>query len=116
MLRELIRAGILPATRSSRSWWLDDADVLGLHDTFDVQSGKVRAFRCLDRWLRERCVVVPATPAVTTLLAAPHAGLVWRGAAYLPKSAWQDEASPDGQTLYRHRSGLMLVAPAALAA
>src|SRR5688572_17024435 len=48
LLRELIRTGIVPATRSARSWWVDDADAAGLVAAFDDRAGKVRAFRGLE--------------------------------------------------------------------
>ena len=116
LLRELIRANILPATRSARSWWVDDADVLSLLQSFDATAGKVRAFRGLDAWLQERCWVVPATAEAEALLHALRAGFVWRGNAYLPKTAWQAELSAGGQPTYHHRSGVALPAGALLAA
>ena len=108
VLRQLIRAGILPAARSARSWWVEDADVLGLLEAFDAPAGKVRAFRGLDGWLRERCWVTPATAEAETLLPALRAGFIWRGNAYLPKSAWQVERAAGGQVTYRHHSGAAL--------
>jgi hypothetical protein len=44
LLRELIRTGILPATRSARSWWVDDEDAAGLAGAFEDRAGKVRAW------------------------------------------------------------------------
>ncbi|MGH2371467.1 MAG: hypothetical protein ACRDI2_25120, partial [Chloroflexota bacterium] len=88
LLRELIRSDILPATRSARSWWVDDADVHGLLAAFDDRAGKVRAFRGLDAWLRERCWVVEATPEHVAALHGLRnqldrpAAFIWRGAAY----------------------------------
>jgi hypothetical protein len=76
----------------------------------------VRAFRGLDSWLRERCWVVRLTPEVEAVLRAQRAGFAWRGAAYLPKTAWQADLSPDGQILYRHHSGATLASPAPYAA
>ena len=108
LLRELIRTGILPSSRSARSRWLGDADVAGLIAAFDAGAGKVRAFRGLDRWLRERCYAAPLTPDVEAALSGTQAALRWRGAAYLPKAAWDASTSSDGLVVYRHRSGVTL--------
>jgi hypothetical protein len=116
LLRELIRTGILPATRSARSWWIDDADVRGLLEAFDVRAGKVRAFRRLDDWLRERCLVAPLTPEVEALLAETRSGLVWRGRAYLPKTAWTAATSAEGYPVYHHRAGPTIAPDQPLAA
>jgi hypothetical protein len=116
LLRELIRAGILPATRSSRSWWIDDADVRGLLEAFDARAGKVRAFRRVDDWLRERCLVAPLSPELEALLAETRTGLAWRGHAYLPKPAWTAATSAAGQTVYHHRSGSTIAPGQPLAA
>jgi hypothetical protein len=116
LLRLLIRSGILPATRSTRSWWVADADVRGLLAAFDGRAGKVRAFRRLDGWLRERCYVVPLTAEVANALDGGRAGLAWRGRAYLPQSAWQADVTPDGATIYRHRSGAAIGSTMARAA
>ncbi|HEU5316067.1 MAG TPA: hypothetical protein VFX49_08165, partial [Chloroflexota bacterium] len=62
LLRGLIRTGILPATRSARSWWIEDEHAAGLMAAFDDRAGKVRAFRGLEGWLRERAYVAPLTP------------------------------------------------------
>lgn len=105
LLRELIRTGILPATRSAHSWWIDDADVRGLLEAFDARAGKVRAFRRVDDWLRERCLVAPLTPELEALLAETHTGLAWRGQAYLPKATWTAATSAGGHTVYHHRAG-----------
>src|SRR5688500_13957097 len=77
MLRELIRTGIVPATRSARAWWVDDADAAGLMAAFEDRAGKVRAFRGLDTWLRERCHVAPLTPETETVLRLTRSGLAW---------------------------------------
>jgi hypothetical protein len=106
LLRELIRAGILPATRSARSWWVDDADAAGLMAAFDDRAGKVRAFRGLDAWLRERCFVTELTPEAEAVLRVTRSGLAWRGRAYLPEKSWRLETTPDGSAEYRHVSGL----------
>ncbi len=116
LLREMIRGGVLPATRSARSWWIDDADIRGLRTAFDAGAGKVRAFGALDAWLRERCWVAPLTPEGRILARAAGSGFVWRSRLYLPKTAWQAEAAPDGSVVYRHRSGSRLVAARPLAA
>ena len=108
LLRELIRTGIVPANRSARSWWVDEADATGLIAAFDDRAGKVRAFRGLESWLRERCFVAPLTPETETILRLTRSGLAWRGAAYLPMKAWRPEPSPDGGAEYRHVSGLVV--------
>ena len=105
LLRHLIRAGILPATRSAHSWWVDDVDVQGLLAAFDDRAGKVRAFRGLEAWLRERCWVAPLTPDTGALLQDDHLGFAWRGSAYLPKHAWRVDFAPDGRVTYFHPSG-----------
>jgi hypothetical protein len=115
LLRELIHGGVLPAARSARSWWVDDSDVAGLLAAFDARAGKVRAFRGLDAWLRERCHVAPLTPEVEALIAATGSGFAWRGAAYLPKDAWHATGSGE-QPAYFHRSGVTISAAAPLAA
>lgn len=108
LLRAVIHTGILPATRSARSWWVSDEDVLGLQEAFEARGGRVRAFRGLDRWLRDRCYALPLTPQVEELLGARgEAGLAWRGTAYLPKTRWRAETSAGGDVVYRHRSGAM---------
>ncbi|HEX2514515.1 MAG TPA: hypothetical protein VH257_07390 [Chloroflexota bacterium] len=118
LLRELVRSGILPATRSARSWWIDDADVLGLRVAFDDRAGKVRAFGAVEGWLRERCWAIPEGPETRALSAVPGASpegtllLRWRGTAYLPHRTWRAEATPNGGLVYRHRSGVALPAPA----
>ena len=117
VLRELVRSGVLPATRSVRSWWIDDADVLGLQAVFDDRAGKVRAFGRLDGWLRERCWTLPEGPETLALVRlADEDGpyerapvFHWRGTAYLPRGAWRAEAAPGG-LVYRHRSGIALAA------
>jgi hypothetical protein len=114
LLRELIRTGILPAARSTHTWWVASADVQGLLDAFDAPAGKVRAFRGLDAWLRERCWVAPLTPEVEDILRQTQAGLAWRGLAYLPKDAWQADLAADGTVNYRHHSGALLPAPISL--
>jgi hypothetical protein len=122
-LREAIRSGVLPASRSAHSWWVDDADVLGLQAAFDGRAGKVRAFRRLDDWLRDRCWVVPASAETLSLGhreagsgRTPAAVFHWRGVAYLPRSVWQAEQTPEG-VVYRHRAdGVVLPGPAARAA
>jgi hypothetical protein len=117
LLRELVRSGALPATRSARSWWIDDADVLGLRAAFDDRAGKVRAFRAVEGWLRERCWAVPEGPETRALSAAGGDSaegtllLHWRGTAYLPHRTWRAEATPGGGLVYRHRSGVALAAP-----
>jgi hypothetical protein len=116
LLREMIRGGVLPATRSARSWWIDDADVRGLRAAFDAGAGKVRAFGALDAWLRERCWVAPLTPEAQALVRADGSGFAWRGHLYLPKTAWQAEAASDGGLTYRHRRGMILAAARPLAA
>ncbi len=116
LLRHLIRAGILPATRSAHSWWLEDEDVQGLLAAFDDRAGKVRAFRGLEAWLRERCWVAPLTPDTAALLQDDHLGFAWRGNAYLPKRDWRVDFAPDGHVTYFHRSGATLPSPADLAA
>jgi hypothetical protein len=118
VLRELVRSGVLPATRSARSWWIDDADVLGLQAVFDDRAGKVRAFGRLEGWLGERSWTLPEGPE--TLALTRLAGedgpydrppvFHWRGTAYLPRSVWRAEAAPGG-LVYRHRSGIALAAP-----
>ena len=122
VLRELVRSGVLPATRSARSWWIDDADVLGLQAVFDDRAGKVRAFGRLDGWLRERCWTLPEGPETLALgrLAGedgPYAASALRlplarVRPILPRGAWRAEAAPGG-LVYRHRSGIALAAPAA---
>jgi hypothetical protein len=115
LLRELIRTGVLPATRSARSWWIDDADVQGLLAAFDARAGKVRAFHRLDAWLRERCRVMPATPELDQVLRATRSGFTWRGTAYLPKQQWHVETADDGQVVLRHpSSGLVVPQPLTL--
>ena len=108
LLRELIRSGILPATRSARSWWVDDEDAAALVSAFEDRAGKVRAFRGLDAWLRERCYVAPLTPEVETLTRLTHSGFAWRGQVYLPRTSWTVETGPDGAAEYRHRSGAVI--------
>jgi hypothetical protein len=115
LLCDLVRTGILPATRSARSWWIDDADVLSLRAVFDDRAGKVRAFRRLEGWLRERAWAVPAGAETAALshLGDPvgHPAVFhWRGTAYLPRSAWRTEAAPTGGFVYRHASGAALAA------
>lgn len=105
LLRELVRSGVLRATRSSRNWWIEDADVQGLLAAFEPQAGKVRAFRSLDAWLRERCWVTPLTPETDQTLLATRGGFAWRGRAYLPRSTWRAELGPDGEVTYYHRAG-----------
>jgi hypothetical protein len=110
-LRQVIRAGILPATRSARSWWIDDADVKSLQLAFDDRAGKVRAFRHLEDWLQERCWVVEDAPAS---LASDVDGRVpvwqWRGTTYLPRTSWTAEPSSEG-VVYRHASGAVVAVP-----
>ena len=108
LLRELIRTGIVPATRSARSWWVDDADAAGLIAAFDDRAGKVRAFHGLDAWLRERCHVTDLTPGAGAVLRVTRSGFAWRGKAYLPFKVWRQETSPAGNPEYRHISGLMV--------
>jgi hypothetical protein len=108
LLRDLIRTGILPATRSARSWWVDDADAAGLVAAFDDRAGKVRAFRGLDAWLRERCLVTELNPEAEAVLHLTRSGFAWRGHAYLPQKAWRLETAPDGSAEFRHVSGLMV--------
>jgi hypothetical protein len=84
LLRHLIRAGILPATKSARSWWIDDRDAAGLMAAFDDRAGKVRAFHGLERWLRERCDVTELNPETAAQVGA--AGFGWRGRLYVPKA------------------------------
>jgi hypothetical protein len=84
LLRHLIRAGILPATKSARSWWIDDRDAAGLIAAFDDRAGKVRAFRGLDEWLLQRCDVIELTPEAAAQVGA--AGFGWRGKLYVPKA------------------------------
>lgn len=120
LLRGLIHAGILPATRSARSWWIDDEDAAGLIASFEYRAGKVRAFHGLDTWLRARCYVTPLTPEVETLTRLTHSGFAWRGHIYLPKAAWTVELGPDttdgsgpadatvATVEYRHRSGALV--------
>ena len=108
LLRELIRTGSVPATRSARAWWVDDADAAGLMAAFEDRAGKVRAFRGLDAWLRERCYVAPLTPETETVLRLTRSGLAWRSHAYLPMKAWRAETAPDGNAEYRHVSGLVV--------
>lgn len=115
LLCELIRTGLLPATRSARSWWIEDAEVQGLLAAFESSAGKVRAFRGLAEWLRQRAFVLPATGETETLLRATKSGFVWRGNAYLPRATWMADTAAD-QTIYRHRSGLSLPVAAPLAA
>ncbi|CAA9298771.1 MAG: hypothetical protein AVDCRST_MAG77-5430 [uncultured Chloroflexi bacterium] len=110
LLRELIRAGILPATRSARSWWVDDEDAAGLVAAFEDRAGKVRAFRGLERWLGERCYVTPLTPEAETLTRLTHSGFAWRGMLYLPRAAWTQEVDASGATQLRHRSGAVVEA------
>lgn len=106
LLCAFIRAGILPTTRSTRTWWLADSDVQGLMDAFDAPAGKIHAFRHLDEWLRGRCYVAPVTSQIPTALQTTESGLVWRGAAYLPKAAWLERVDGAGRTTFRHRSGV----------
>jgi hypothetical protein len=108
LLRELIRTGIVPATRSARAWWVDDADAAGLMAAFEDRAGKVRAFGELDTWLGERCHVATLTPETETVLRLTRSGLAWRGRAYLPMKAWRAETTPDGGAEYRHVSGLVV--------
>ena len=108
LLRELIRTGIVPATKSARSWWVDDADAAGLVAAFDDRAGKVRAFRGLEAWLRERCHIADLTPEAEAILRATRSGFAWRGHAYLPLKSWRLELAPDGSAEYRHVSGLTI--------
>jgi hypothetical protein len=108
LLRGLIRAEILPATRSSRTWWVADADVRGLLAAFEPQAGKVRAFRRLDAWLSERCWVTPLTPPADAAVRDPQGGFAWRGHAYLPKATWTSDTAPVGERTFRHRDGTSL--------
>ena len=112
LLRELIRTGIVPATRSARAWWVDDADAAGLIAAFDDRAGKVRAFRGLETWLRERCHVVDLTPEAEAVLRVTRSGFAWRGKAFLPFKVWRPEPTPQGaaenRAEYRHVSGLMV--------
>ena len=108
VLRELIRTGIVPATRSARAWWVDDADAAGLVAAFDERAGKVRSFRGLDAWLRERCHVTDLTPETEAVLRLTRSGLAWRGRTYLPTKAWRAEIAPDGSPEYQHVSGLVV--------
>jgi hypothetical protein len=128
LLRALIHSGILPATRSARSWWIEDADVSALHLAFDDRAGKVRAFGGLDAWLRQRCWVVPASPELAPEPSAelPANGQVeaapadrppvfhWRGVTYLPHSVWRTETTPEGELRYRHQSGATLTVAVAV--
>ena len=115
LLRGLIRAGILPATRSTQSWWIDDADVQGLVALFEDRAGKVRAFRLLDQWLRERCYVAPRTPETEAVLDGGGLGFAWRGNVYLPQRTWRVDFGPDGRVVYEHPSGAT-IPPTALPA
>ncbi|MBI3974680.1 MAG: hypothetical protein HY332_25675 [Chloroflexi bacterium] len=115
LLRELIRTGILPATRSTRTWWVVDADVRGLLAAFDAGAGKVRAFRGLDQWLRERCWVLPLTPEIQSSVWNTRTGFNWRGAAYLPKRTWKAEIADDGHIVYRHSTGLSVPSTVSIA-
>jgi len=129
LLRELIRAGLLPATRSARSWWVDDEDAAGLVAAFEDRAGKVRAFRGLDSWLRERAYLAPLTPEAETLVRLTRSGFAWRGHVYLPKTQWtawpvrtavrgeQGGCAPDatevqlldeGGVEYQHRGGAVV--------
>jgi hypothetical protein len=105
LLRGLIRAEILPATRSAHSWWIDDADVQGLLAAFEGGAGKVRAFRGVETWLRERCYVAPLTPETEAVLDNGRLGLAWRGNVYLPKQTWRVDFASDGRVTYFHDSG-----------
>ena len=116
LLRGLIRAGILPASRSAHSWWIDGADVQGLLAAFEDRAGKVRAFRGLEQWLRERCYVAPLTTETATQLDGGRLGFAWRGHVYLPKSAWRVDFAPDGRVVYLHDDSGAVVPPPALAA
>lgn len=104
LLRALIHSGVLPATRSTRSWWIDDEDAAGLIAVFEDRAGKVRAFHRLERWLSERCFVVSLTPELEALKQATQAVFVWRGRAYLPQDRWQ---ILDGGN-FRHQSGVVV--------
>ena len=115
VLRGLIRAGILPATRSARSWWIDGADVQGLLAAFEDRAGKVRAFRGLEQWLRERCYVAPLTTETATQLDGGRLGFAWRGHVYLPRDAWRVDFASDGRVSCFHDSGVV-VPPVAQAA
>ena len=116
LLCDLIRAGILPATRSARNWWIADQDVQGLLAAFDPGAGKVRAFRGLEQWLRERCWVLPVTQESETLAWATQNAFIWRGVLYLPKNAWKADVAADGKIVYRHTSGLFLPSSISVAA
>jgi hypothetical protein len=116
LLRHLIRAGVLPASRSTHSWWVDDEDVQGLLAAFDDRAGKVRAFRGLEAWLRERCWVAPLTVETEALLGDGQLGVAWRGNAYLPKQAWRPDFAADGHVTYFHQSGATIPPAADLAA
>jgi hypothetical protein len=105
VLRGLIRAGILPATRSARSWWIDGTDAQGLIAAVEDRAGKVRAFRGLDVWLRERCYVAPLTTENEAALDGGTLGFAWRGNVYLPKHAWRLNFQPDGRIAFVHDSG-----------
>lgn len=105
LLRQMIRADVLPATRSTHSWWIANEDAAGLQAAFDDQAGKVRAFHGLETWLQDRCYVTPLTPELEALERGGLSVFTWRGQAYLPRRAWQVAAAPDGTIEYRHRSG-----------
>jgi hypothetical protein len=117
LLRGLIRAGVLPATRSTRSWWIDDEDAAGLIAAFEDRAGKVRAFTGLDAWLRSRCYVAPLTPDVEAFARLTRSGFAWRGRVYLPKTVWEQESGAEG-VAFRHPSGFVAAGdePAAEAA
>jgi hypothetical protein len=109
LLRRLIHFGVLPATRSARSWWIRDEDVTGLIVAFEDRAGKVRAFGGLEHWLLERCHVTALTPEMEGLAQATRAVFIWRGRAYLPKAVWQ--AGSNGVE-YRHPSGVTVATEA----
>jgi hypothetical protein len=109
LLRELIRSGLLPATRSARSWWIDDEHAAALMAAFDDRAGKVRAFGGLGSWLRERAYVAPLTPEAETLARLTKSGFAWRGQLYLPKSQWTGYVLEEGAE-YRHRNGAVVAA------
>ena len=108
LLRGLIRTSLLPATRSARSWWVDDEDAAGLVAAFSDRAGKVRAFRGLDAWLRERAYIAPLTPEAETLVRLTRTGFAWRGHVYLPKTQWTVQLLNEGGVEYRHRDGAVV--------
>ena len=116
LLRGLIRAGILPAARSARSWWIDGTDAQGLIAAFEDRAGKVRAFSGLEAWLREGCYVAPRTPETETALQHGRLGFAWRGHVYLPKDAWRVDFAPNGHVVYFHDSGVSVPPAGELAA